>query len=108
MDEELMAKFLMGECSEEELCKVNAWLDESDGNARELFRIEQIYHLGKSEEFADEKKIEKAEKQLLKRLAQEEAKRNKVKIECLDAVCRYVHRYLFYIRFELSYLPVTK
>ena len=59
MDEELMAKFLMGECSEEELCKVNAWLDESDGNARELFRIEQIYHLGKSEEFADEKKIEK-------------------------------------------------
>lgn len=59
MDEELMAKFLMGECSEEELCKVNAWLNESDGNARELFRIEQIYHLGKSEEFADEKKIEK-------------------------------------------------
>ena len=40
LDEELMAKFLMGECSEEELCKVNAWLDESDGNARELFRIE--------------------------------------------------------------------
>ena len=29
LDEELMAKFLMGECSEEELCKVNAWLDES-------------------------------------------------------------------------------
>ena len=33
LDEELMAKFLMGECSEEELCKVNAWLDESDSNA---------------------------------------------------------------------------
>ena len=32
-----------------------------------------------SEEFADEKKIEKAEKQLFKRLAQEEAKRNKVR-----------------------------
>ena len=101
LDEELMAKFLMGECSEEELCKVNAWLDESDGNARELFRIEQIYHLGKSEEFADEKKIEKAEKQLFKRLAQEEAKRNKVRR-------LNVHRYLFYIRFELSYLSVTK
>lgn len=92
MDEELMAKFLMGECSEEELCKVNAWLDESDGNARELFRIEQIYHLGKSEEFADEKKIEKAEKQLFKRLAQEEAKRNKVRR--LNAWMRYAAMFI--------------
>ena len=92
LDEELMAKFLMGECSEEELCKVNAWLDESDGNARELFRIEQIYHLGKSEEFADEKKIEKAEKQLFKRLAQEEAKRNKVRR--LNAWMRYAAMFI--------------
>lgn len=79
LDEELMAKFLMGECSEEELHKVNTWLDESGGNARELFRIEQIYHLGRNEEFADEKKIEKAEKQLFKRLKQEETKRHKVR-----------------------------
>ena len=92
LDEELMAKFLMGECSEEELCKVNAWLNESDGNARELFRIEQIYHLGKSEEFADEKKIEKAEKQLFKRLAQEEAKRNKVRR--LNAWMRYAAMFI--------------
>ena len=31
LDEELMVKFLMGECSEEELHKVNTWLDESGG-----------------------------------------------------------------------------
>ena len=79
LDEELIARFLMGECSEEELHKVNAWLDESDGNVRELFRIEQIYHLGKNENFADEKKIERAEKQLFKRLKQEETKRHKVR-----------------------------
>lgn len=79
LDEELMVKFLMGECSEEELHKVNTWLDESSENARELFRIEQIYHLGRSEEFADEKKIERAEKQLFKRLKQEETKRYKMR-----------------------------
>ena len=69
----------MGECSEEELHKVNAWLNESDGNARELFKIEQIYHLGKNENFADEKEIERAEKQLFRRLKQEEMKRHKVR-----------------------------
>ena len=55
-------------------------------------RIEQIYHLGKSEEFADEKKIEKAEKQLFKRLAQEEAKRNKVRR--LNAWMRYAAMFI--------------
>lgn len=79
LDEELMARFLMGECSEEELHKVNAWLNESDGNARELFKIEQIYHLGKKENFADEKEIERAEKQLFRRLKLEETKRHKVR-----------------------------
>ena len=63
MNEELLVKFLMGECSEEELREVNTWLNESDDNARELFRIEEIYHLGKNGDSTDEKKIEKAEKQ---------------------------------------------
>ena len=62
LNEELLVKFLMGECSEEELREVNTWLNESDDNARELFRIEQIYHLGKSEEFADEKKKSEAKR----------------------------------------------
>ena len=48
LNEELLAKFLMGECSEEELREVNTWLNESDDNARELFRIEEIYHLENS------------------------------------------------------------
>ena len=62
LNEELLVKFLMGECSEEELREVNTWLNESDDNARELFRIEEIYHLGKNGDSTDEKKIEKAEK----------------------------------------------
>ncbi len=59
LNEELLAKFLMGECSEEELREVNTWLNESDDNARELFRIEEIYHLGKSGDSTDEKKLKK-------------------------------------------------
>ena len=37
LDDELIAKFLREECSEEELRKINAQLDEADENALELF-----------------------------------------------------------------------
>lgn len=79
LDERLMAKFLMGKCTEDELREVNAWMNESDENARELFRLEEIYHLGKYDGTQDEKKIEKAEKRLIKRLEQEKAKQYKVR-----------------------------
>ena len=39
LNEEILAKFLMGECTEDELREVNAWLEESGENARELFRL---------------------------------------------------------------------
>lgn len=79
LDERLMAKFLMGKCTEDELREVDAWLDESDENVRELFRLEEIYHLGKYNDSQDEKKIEKAEKRLIKRLEQEKAKQHKAR-----------------------------
>ena len=47
LSEEIIAKFLMGKCTEEELVQVNLWIKESDENARKLFRMEEIYHLGK-------------------------------------------------------------
>ena len=47
LSEEIIAKFLMGKCTEEELIQVNLWIKESDENARKLFRMEEIYHLGK-------------------------------------------------------------
>ena len=34
LNEEILAKFLMGECTEDELREVNAWLEESGENAR--------------------------------------------------------------------------
>jgi len=47
LSEEIINKYLTGQCSEEELMEVNAWISESDENARQLFRMEEIYHLGK-------------------------------------------------------------
>lgn len=79
LDDELIVKFLREECSEEELRKVNAWLEEADENARELFKLEQIYHLGRSAKFADGKKVEKAEKRLYDRLAREGKKRYEIR-----------------------------
>lgn len=77
LNEEILAKFLMGECSESELREVNAWLDESGENARELFKLEEIYHLGKMGYASEEQKIEKAERRLFKRLEHEKTKQHK-------------------------------
>lgn len=79
LDEELIVKFLMGQCTEDELHKVKAWLDESDTNARELFRIEEIYHLGKRNGFLEEKKTEKAERHLFKKLNAERTQQHKTR-----------------------------
>ena len=62
LNEEILAKFLMGECTEDELREVNAWLEGSGENARELFRLEEIYHLGRLGDTSNTQDIEKAEK----------------------------------------------
>ena len=74
LSEEIIAKFLMGKCTEEELIQVNLWIKESDENARKLFRMEEIYHLGKEKHTVSPKRMDQAERSLYKRLAIEEAK----------------------------------
>lgn len=78
LNEEITNKYLAGQCSEEELTEVNAWIRESDENARQLFRMEEVYHLGKFDHYADEQRIAHAEKRLYKQLEQEEQKKNKM------------------------------
>lgn len=79
LDEDIMVRFLTGECSQEELRGVNAWLEESDENVRELFKTEEIYHLSKLNKEADEIEVVKAENALFKRLEAEDARRRKVR-----------------------------
>ena len=52
LSEDIMNKYLTGQCSEEEIIEVNAWMKESEENARQLFRMEEIYHLGKFDRYA--------------------------------------------------------
>lgn len=75
--EDILKKYLMGECSEDELIEVNAWIKESDENARQLFRMEEIYQLGKENPRVMKQQMLLAEKRLLKRIKKEEGKRTR-------------------------------
>lgn len=79
VNDEITAKFLMGECTEDELHEVNTWLTESKENACELFKLEEIYHLGKRTNGSQERELDKAEARLFKRLEREKIQRHKVR-----------------------------
>lgn len=78
LSEDIINKYLTGQCTEEELVEVNAWMKESEENARQLFRMEEIYHLGKFNHYADGQRMARAEKQLYKKLDEEKGKQNKI------------------------------
>lgn len=77
LNESTMLRFLQGECTEDELRELKDWMDKSDDNARELFKTEEIYHLGKCEDESDSQQMQKAEQRLMERLEQEQARQSK-------------------------------
>lgn len=77
LSEGILKKYLMGECSEEELNEVSTWIRESDEHAHQLFRMEEIFQLGKRNSHTDEQRMNLAEKRLYKKLNQEKNKQNK-------------------------------
>ena len=78
LSEDIVRKYLEGQCSEEELIEINNWIKESDENARQLFRMEEVYHLGKFDHYADKNRISRAEKQLYKKLDQEKERKGRI------------------------------
>lgn len=70
IDEILIAKYLLGECSDEELGALKQRLDESEEFARELFQAEQLFCLGKCNEDDDEKITQMAEYRLMDKIGQ--------------------------------------
>ena len=78
LSEDIINKYLTGQCTEEELIEVNAWMKESEENALQLFRMEEIYHLGKLNQYADGQRMARAEKQLYRKLDEEKGKQNKI------------------------------
>ena len=78
LSEDIINKYLTGQCSEEEFVEVNTWMKESEENARQLFRMEEVYHLGKFNQYADGQRMARAEKQLYKKLDEEKGKQKKI------------------------------
>ena len=87
LNEDIIIRYLENRCSEEDFVLINEWMKESDENAGELFRMEEIYQLGKFP-FEEENLVAKAERRLGRRLEQENQKRQEV--FKLKSVLRYV------------------
>lgn len=77
LSDDIVRKYLMGECSEDELAEVSVWIRESDEHARQLFRMEEVFQLGKQNSEANEQRMTLAEKRLYKRLTQEKSNQHK-------------------------------
>lgn len=71
LSEDILNRYLTGKCSEKDLSEINSWLQESEENARQLFGMEEVYHLGKLSADTVSEKTARAEKRLYKRLQQE-------------------------------------
>lgn len=88
LNEDILIRYLENRCSEEDFARINEWMKESDANANELFRMEEVYHLGKFPFDAETELVAKAERRLVKRLEQE--KEQKQKVFKLHIMLRYV------------------
>lgn len=79
LNDDIILRYLENRCSEEDFEHINRWMKESDENARELFRMEEVYHLGKFPFASEQELVEKAERRLDKRLWLEEQKQQQQK-----------------------------
>lgn len=77
LNEDIIIRYLENRCSEEDFVLINEWMKEADENAKELFRMEEVYQLGKFP-FEEEDLVAKAERRLGKRLEQERQGTQKV------------------------------
>ncbi len=76
LGDEILLKYLSGECSDEELAEVSAWMKESEDNAGKLFRMEEIYQAGKSQRYGDMQRTATAERRLFRRIEREQAEKD--------------------------------
>jgi len=77
LDDNILEKFISGQCSERELAEINSYIQESDDNARKLFSLEELYHLGREDAFVSEKRVSRAERKLFERIEREEKQLNR-------------------------------
>ncbi|MCP3894001.1 MAG: FecR domain-containing protein [Bacteroides sp.] len=79
LNDDIIKKYLQGECSEEDFIRINTWIKESKDNARKLFLMEETYQAGKRNPFIEKRQTEQAEARLFKRLEIEKTAQQKTK-----------------------------
>lgn len=87
LSEEIVVRFLQNKCNDDDLSTINDWLDKSEEHAGELFKTEEVYHLGKAKRYNDSKVVARAESDLMKRIHRMEKQENKV--HRIQSVMRY-------------------
>ena len=87
LDTDILLRFMRNECTSEDLQKINEEIAETPEYANELFRLEELYHLGKADKRVSQKSIEKAENRLMRRIHAEEKKQ--FKFVRLQKIMRY-------------------
>ena len=79
ISDDIIKKYLEGDCSEEDFIRINRWVKESKENAYRLFLLEETYWAGKRNPMAEHKQTKQAELRLDKRLEKEKAAQQSVK-----------------------------
>ena len=62
----ILKNYLLNKCSTKDIESLKQWLEESEEHASQLFKIEELYHLGRFHINQDIEHIEKAEQNLFK------------------------------------------
>ena len=78
LSDDIINKYLLGDCSEEEITAISARIQESDDDARRLFKAEEIFYLGKYKQYTSEERLAKAERKFCQRLQDEGKKKSRV------------------------------
>ena len=79
LNDEIIKKYLQGDCSEDDFIRINTWIKESKDNARRLFLMEETYQAGKRNPFIEKRQTEQAEARLFRRLEIEKTAQQKTK-----------------------------
>ncbi len=84
--DDILIKYITGQCTEEEKSEVQAWLKEDIDHNR-LFELEQIWGLKAEKQFSDSTRLDKSFDRLSRTIAQKEALKKKVNAKNLFIRC---------------------
>ena len=68
LNDKLLKDYLLGKCTAQQMEEIDAWIQQSDENARWLFRVEELFHLRHLDKYRDEARIQRAELRLMKEI----------------------------------------